>query len=76
MKVEIINSDEMGHFIIKINEMIHLKFMCRINVVQSCVDETDKGTLWYIEWYLESGQTVKSTYNRKDLWEKILKGLG
>ncbi len=32
-------------------------------------------TRWFIEFYLDSGQTIKAEYDNRELWETILRGL-
>lgn len=77
-RVEIINGDERGHLIIKIDGLLHLKIMNKINVVHSYIDEVTRVTtykMYYINFHLSSGQFVHCEYNDKELWEEILKGL-
>lgn len=83
MKININRQDERGNLIVYIDGLIHIKIMGKINFVLACIDEvpnSDVGSrepifMYYIQFYLESGQVVKSSYNRRDLWEQILKGL-
>lgn len=72
---------------IKIDDLFHLWFNCEVLAVHSYIDEKpnprpnidDPSTLfykmYYINFYLDSGQMVHCEYNNRDLWEQILKGL-
>lgn len=83
-KVEITNNGQ--GLILKINDLIHLT-MTNCVAIHSYIDaeipnpipDADKMpdylTRYYIEFYLASGQTIKAEYDRRDLWEEILKGL-
>lgn len=79
--------DEFGSHIILINNLIHLKFFSTVIAIHSYIDseysnprpyldtDTKYITRYFIEFYLASGQTIKAEYDKRELWEEILKGL-
>lgn len=83
MKVEIIGDDRF--WIVKVNGFKHLVIdASKLIGTHSYIDEMTRPTpeggtitypMYYINFHLASGQIVKCEYNRRDLWEQILKGL-
>lgn len=79
MKVDIVKSDELGHFKIFIDGLLHLKLFNKIEAFHTYIDEKSDGVnkwmMYYIDFHLLTGSVVHCEYNRRDLWEEILKGL-
>lgn len=60
-----------------INGLIHLALPKGLSAIHSYIDSTQPSgvDMYYIEFYLASGQTIKAEYDKRELWEEILKGL-
>ncbi len=85
-KVKIIK-DHAGLKTIKINCLIHLDFtLSNVKVIHSYIDEkhnpewisvlesplVDKYyKMYYINFHLDSGQTIHCEYNNRELWEQV-----
>lgn len=76
----IVTSDNNG-LIAEVDGLLHLQIIKgHCIAVHSYIDKVKdefgiKYNMYYINFHLASGQTVKCEYNRRDLWEQILKGL-
>ncbi len=82
-KVEIIKIESPFEFTVKINGLMHLCLMGPVGAVHSYIDKIPNTRvnssdayykLYYIEFHLDNS-VVKCTYNDRELWETILKGL-
>lgn len=77
MKVEITNKEEI--LTVTIDGILHLLMIGKCDAIHSFIDEkSDGGNKWmmyYINFHLATGSVVHCEYNRRDLWEQILKGL-
>jgi len=72
MKVEVKN--DIKQLSVWIDDLLHLT-MNGVNAIHSYIDADVSPERYFIHFHLASGQIVKCEYDKRELWEQILKGL-